>query len=224
MRIKIVVGLILGRIFPKWNLRLIPKWSLLEKPHRITSANTDDVRFNLLELVVEEINSKKVSGSVAELGVYKGDFSSCINELFPDRTLYMFDTFGGFDKRDISVEVLNKYSSGSQDFTDVDLKHVLQKMRYPDKCVIKKGYFPESLGGLEDNFCFVSLDADLYQPTIDGLRYFYPRLESGGYIFIHDYNNPNYLGVKKAVQDFCSTNLISYLPIPDLGGTVVILK
>ena len=183
-----------------------------------------DVRLDIFELVAEEINSKKIPGSVAELGVYKGKFSKYINELFPDRTLYLFDTFEGFDKRDVIVEIRNKYSSGNQDFTRVNLDQVLQKMKHPEKCVIKKGHFPESLDGLEDEFCFVSLDADLFQPMLEGLKYFYPRLVRGGYIFVHDFNNRDYRGVKKAVQEFCREREINYLPIPDTKGTVVIMK
>lgn len=46
--------------------------------------------------------------------------------------------------------------------------------------------------GIEDSFCFVSLDMDLYKPTYEGLHYFYPRLNHGGYIFIHDCRNRGY--------------------------------
>jgi O-methyltransferase len=49
-----------------------------------------------LELVAHEIYENNVIGEVAELGVYRGDFASIINALFPDRKLYLFDTFRGF--------------------------------------------------------------------------------------------------------------------------------
>ncbi len=37
-------------------------------------------------------------GLAAECGVYQGEFSSKMNRCFHDRTLYLFDTFQGFDK------------------------------------------------------------------------------------------------------------------------------
>ena len=34
----------------------------------------------------------------SELGVYRGRFARCINRLLPDRKLYLFDSFQGFDR------------------------------------------------------------------------------------------------------------------------------
>jgi O-methyltransferase len=70
----------------------------------------------------------------------------------------------------------------------------------------------------------VSIDTDLYDPIYNGLQYFYPRLVKGGYIFIHDYNNDAYLGAKKAVQQFCAENNISFVPLPDSCGSAIITK
>jgi O-methyltransferase len=63
-----------------------------------------DIRLSTLRLLSEEINEKKVEGNVAELGVYKGYLARELNLLFKDRKLYLFDTFTGFDARDIEYE------------------------------------------------------------------------------------------------------------------------
>lgn len=60
----------------------------------------DYVRMRSLELIAEIVNNNKIEGQIAELGVYKGDFSRIINVNFPKKTLYLFDTFEGFDDRD----------------------------------------------------------------------------------------------------------------------------
>jgi O-methyltransferase len=185
---------------------------------------TNYIRISTLDLVAEEIYANSVKGNVAEVGVYKGQFAKYLNRVFPDRKLYLFDTFTGFDEKDVSVEVNNEYSSGKQDFSDTSVEAVLGKMDNRENCIIKKGWFPESLGGLEDNFCFVSLDADLYKPIYDGLVYFYPRLSKGGYIFIHDYNNKNYEGSKQAVRQYCRENNIGYVPMSDTWGSAIIVK
>ncbi|MBZ4188244.1 TylF/MycF/NovP-related O-methyltransferase [Niabella beijingensis] len=187
-------------------------------------VNLGYVRISSLELIAEEIRKNSVPGAVAELGVYRGDFAKYMNEAFPDKTLYLFDTFEGFSKRDVLIEEANSYSPGTQDFSDTNAGLVLDKMIKPDNCVIKKGYFPDSLEGLEDVFAFVSLDADLYQPIYEGLQYFYPRLSRGGFIFIHDYNNDEYKGVKKAVTDYCNDQNVPFVPICDPWGTAVIAK
>jgi O-methyltransferase len=70
----------------------------------------------------------------------------------------------------------------------------------------------------------VSLDTDLFEPVYQGLLFFYPKLVPGGYIFIHDFNNDAYKGAREAVEKFCREQKINYLPIPDLGGSAVIVK
>ena len=57
-----------------------------------------------LELIAREIYRYNIEGSTAELGVFKGEFSRFINHYFPDRKLYLFDTFEGFDSRDVEVD------------------------------------------------------------------------------------------------------------------------
>lgn len=198
--------------------------AITRKRHFSIPSITNYIRINNFELIVEEIKEKKLNGECAELGVYKGEFAKYINEAFSDKKLYLFDTFEGFDSKDIAIEKKHDFSEGNQDFSNTSVTEVLKKMKYPENCIIKKGWFPESLEGIEETFCFVSLDADLFKPIYDGLEYFYPRLVKGGYIFVHDYNNDLYSGAKEAVKTFCHKNNIPYVPISDSWGTVVIGK
>ena len=99
-----------------------------------------------------------------------------------------------------------------------------QSIVVSQNCVFKKGYFPSTVEGIEEKFSFVSIDTDLYKPIYDGLVYFYPRLNVGGYIFVHDFNNKFFTGAKEAVRTYCSEQNISYFPLSDVGGTVVITK
>lgn len=157
------------------------------------------------------------TGAVAELGVYQGDFAKEINAVFPDRTLYLFDTFEGFHADDCSVEVDRGFMKSGRTgyFSNTSEEMVLEKMRCPEKCVICKGFFPQSAAGVEDCFCFVNLDADLYAPTLAGLEFFYPRMVDGGVILVHDYFSKAFLGAKEAVKEYCGTKKIGYVPIGD---------
>lgn len=198
----------------------------------VDSWNRDYIRLFTFELCAKEIIENNVVGEVAELGVFRGDFSRLLNEIFHDKKLYLFDTFESFDSRDIEEERKNKYMKDNiitqvtQGLRDTNVEFVMSKMKNKDKVIIKKGYFPESLGSLEERFCFVSLDVDLYRPTLEGLKYFYERLSPGGYIFIHDYNHKLCPGVYAAVRDF--EKIIGYkickCPVSDLGGTLIITK
>jgi O-methyltransferase len=196
----------------------------LQRQRSIDKNYFDYIRLSTLELVSNEINAKGIKGNVAELGVYKGKFARYINQYFPDRILYLFDTFEGFDNRDVVREKNEHFSSGDQDFSDTSVAAVLRLMPFPAKCRPVKGFFPESAMGIEDTFAFVSLDADLYEPIYSGLQFFYPRLIQGGYIFIHDFNNDLYKGSRKAVEQFCVEHNIGFVPLPDSGGSAIITK
>ncbi len=213
-----------GGLFRKKGVFISSSLLYLDRKRTVDKNYFDYIRLSTLELIAFEIGKKKLAGNTAELGVYKGKFARYINQYFPDRLLYLFDTFEGFDTRDVLSETEKKFSSGDQDFSDTSVDSVLKLMPHPEKCKPVKGFFPESAREIDDHFVFVSLDADLYEPIYNGLVFFYPKLVAGGYIFIHDFNNDAYKGSRKAVEQFCSEQGINFLPIPDLGGSAIILK
>jgi len=214
-----------GKSMQKKSTYITGSLEYLERKRKIKSNYFDYIRLSTLELVSNRLNSNNIQGSVAEVGVYKGSFACLINEYFPGRKLYLFDTFEGFDNRDVNIDHQNKFSSDKvQDFSNTSVEDVLKIMPFRDVCVVKKGYFPETAAGLNDTFAFVSLDTDLYAPIYEGLNFFYPRLAKGGYIFIHDFNNDCYKGAKKAVEQFCAEQEISFVPIADICGTCIITK
>ena len=223
---KIVQGFnyLFGSLLNKRKIYLNNSLNYLDRKRSVDKNYLDHVRLATLELVAHEINSNGLTGAVAELGVYKGKFARYINQYFPQRKLYLFDTFEGFDQKDIEAEVQASFSDGKQDFSNTSVEKVLALMPNPNQCIVKKGFFPETAQGLAEEFVFVSLDTDLYEPIYNGLNYFYPLLKKGGYIFIHDYNNDGYKGVRHAVQKFCTENNVSAVPIPDGCGTAIITK
>ena len=183
----------------------------------------DYVRKSFVDLVSHLLIG--VKGSVAEAGVYQGEFAQTINKVFFDRQFFLFDTFTGFDERDTTIDNEKKYSSvrpGHFPLTNIDL--VKEKMSFPEQCIFKKGYFPETAEGIDEKFVFVSIDMDLYQPTIEALNYFFFRLTSPGYIMIHDFNCKRYKGVNVAVIEFTQKNNLTIVPIGDSSGSVILIK
>ena len=131
------------------------------------------VRSTFLKYLATIINEEGLDGSCAEGGVFEGDFAKEINELFPNRKLYLFDTFDGFDERDISNEEgYIAERKGEFKISGVSPNTVLKKMSNPGNIIIKAGFFPETTKGINDKFVFVNLDFDLYAPTLAGLNYF----------------------------------------------------
>jgi O-methyltransferase len=214
----------LGNLLQKNKVVIASSLDFLGRGRKIDHNYFDYIRLATLELVSAEIEGRKLDGNVAELGVYKGKFARYINTYFPNRKFYLFDTFSGFDQRDVNKEKKEAFSSGEQDFSDTSVEIVLKQMPFRDQCIPLKGFFPQSAAGINDQFVFVSLDTDLYDPIYAGLHYFYPRLVKGGYIFIHDFNNAAYKGARKAVEQFCAEQGLNFVPIPDSGGTAIIAK
>lgn len=218
------INFLLGHQLRKKNIFLGNSLINLKRERKIDNSYLDYVRLSALELISYEINRKGLRGNTAELGVYKGKFARYINQYFPDRLLYLFDTFEGFDRRDIDRDIQMQFSAGKQDFSDTSVEGVLKIMPSPEKCVLVKGFFPESAKEIDDDFVFVSIDTDLYDPIYHGLNFFYPKLVDGGYLFVHDFNNDGYRGVRRAVEQFCEELQINFFPLPDSCGSAVIMK
>lgn len=160
-------------------------------------------RILFLECFAKLIHKKGINGSVAEAGVFQGEYAKEINRCFSDRTLYLFDTFNGFAEEDKKYEIKESHTGDIADYlknTSKDL--VMSKMRYPENVKIFEGIFPHSAHGIDDKFSYVNLDMDLYHPTVEGLRFFYPKMEIGGIITIHDFFSDAYPNVETAVFDF----------------------
>lgn len=176
-----------------------------------------------LECAARLIYSGGIEGAVAEAGVYRGDFAKEINRVFEDRTLYLFDTFSGFSDVDIGEEK-NRSMTSADYLKDTSEEAVLAVMPHREKCIVRKGYFPDTAVGIEEKFAFVSLDMDLYKPTLEGLRFFYPRMADGGIIAIHDYFSDAYPNVRTAVADYGKERAekLSLCPVGDDISVAVI--
>jgi O-methyltransferase len=214
---------IASAVFPKQNIIDVCHW---RTAFELSKYKNRDQRFAMLTSCCREIYENGVEGSVAEAGVYQGGFAKYINGLFPDREMYLFDTFEGFQESDRSIDVAEGYSDGLGDWGDTSVNRVLDVMPYRNQCIVKKGFFPDTAADLPEDikFCFVSLDMDLYQPIYEGLKFFYPKLSSGGYIFVHDCGDTHYLGAKKALVNFCREYGVGYTILVDNEGTAVITK
>jgi len=174
-------------------------------------------RIAFLESLGKLFNEKGITGSVAECGVFMGEFAKEINRIFSQSKLYLFDTFSGFDERDIVIEKANLFSGFNAGHLNVTHESiVINNLLYPERAIIKKGYFPDTAEGINDAFCFVNLDFDLYAPTLAGLEYFSSRMVKGGGILIHDYFSDAFKGIRAAVNDFNKEKEYKVIPIGDM--------
>ncbi len=186
---------------------------------RIITSYVDEplrIREIFLSSLAKFNDEYDVAAECAEAGVFEGDFARHINCCFPNRKLHLFDTFEGFDARDIERE--KGYSLAQiGDYSNTSITEVMGKMSFPEQCIIHKGYFPETAEGLNSRFCFVNLDLDLYEPTYNGLWFFKDKMIHKAVILVHDYFAENFEGPKEAVDKFvaeCGGRIQKY-PIGD---------
>ena len=195
----------------------VPLWTERETIAGPESEN-DYVRLKTLEAISRRLET--VPGAAAELGVYRGGFARWINRLLPERRLYLFDTFEGFDEAESAG-----YGEGFVGaHRNTAAEAVLAGLPHPERARIRQGLFPRTAEGLEgERFALVSLDADLEQSTYSGLCWFLPRVQKGGYLLLHDYDNPKLPGVRRALERYEREHgRLCAVPLCDVNGTLVI--
>ena len=162
-----------------------------------------------------------LEGNIVEVGVAEGRGIAFLNNLSLqfglNKKIYGFDSFEGFSKpsKEDSDFFKNNFSRYKEEYSKFSIDVV--KINLVDWCgssdnvrniELCKGYIPESLskyGG--GKISLVNIDLDIYQPTLDSLRFFWPMLQKGGIMMLDEYDFGNDLekwpGAKTAVDEFC---------------------
>ena len=173
---------------------------------------------------VERLRKSSIVGSFAELGVHTGVTARAIHYMDRKRQFYLFDTFQGFSSRDLTQESQTDDRFSTETFANTSVAHVKDFIKGNNNLIFRPGFFPDTAKGLEnEKFALVNIDADLYAPTIEALKFFYPRLVVEGVIIVHDYNH-DWNGIRKALNEFLPTIPESLIEIPDWQGSAMIIK
>ena len=153
-----------------------------------------------------------LGGSTAEFGVYKGGGAKLIGEFKSDLPLHLFDTFEGMPAVNNLVDMHHQ-----GDFSDIALEEVQSYLKNYSRCYFHQGFFPAATHDLPENieFCFGHLDVDIYESTLSGLEFFYPRLKRGGVIISHDFNSISCPGVRKAFDEYFIDKKEEVIPLWD---------
>jgi len=150
---------------------------------------------------------KNHGGAFAEVGAFRGDSAEIACRAKGECTFYVFEAFDGL--RSASETLDSRFRDGLFASKEEGLRSRLRQ--YPSTEIIA-GYFPETAAGvLREKFSYVHIDLDLYEPTATALRFFYPRMLSGGRIIVHDYSQCE--GVWRAVDEFMSDKLEEAEPV-----------
>jgi len=186
-----------------------------------------------LQQMLKHVLDLGLSGNVAECGCWKGHSSYIISKILEEYNFggvySIFDSFEGGLSDKQSEDQNARLSMSAKEIehekkifssAEEDLHRVLEPF---DFYKLYKGWIPERFNEIEgQKFIFVHLDVDLYQPTLDGLEFFYPRLVKGGVIVIDDYGYTQFPGAKSSVDEFLSRNPSSLFVSALTGGCYII--
>lgn len=210
------------------------------KPYTMTSWERMYALYQSVIYIIEN----NIQGSFVECGVWRGGSARLIIETLnklgiADRDFYLYDTFEGFDKSDISdVDIIFESEKTAiqeleeLEFTrptlwiDGELEKVrfnLTKTNYPSsKINYIKGKVEETIPTeIPTNIALLRLDTDIYSSTNHEMKYLYPLLESKGILIIDDYGYS--LGAKKAVDDyFLENGIYPFLNKIDYTGRILV--
>lgn len=155
--------------------------------------------------------TKHLSGSVAECGVFKWATSYFIlKNIDSNKKLHLFDSFewlsnpSGIDWNHWCEWSLyaseDEVKNNLKDFNNI----VFHKWRIPNK-------FHEVLN---EEFSFVHIDVDLYEPTKDSIEFFYKKLQKWWMIICDDSWFKTCPWARKAIIEFSKINNIEFLDLP----------
>jgi len=192
-------------------------------PERRWADKHDLVRRDMLLILSYWLKRRGVTGAVAEVGVARGMTASLLCSAFPDSEVFLFDTFSGYPDEDVAEE--RRVTGMSVDpfpFTTT-VTEVRALIGCPERVHIVEGRFPESVQSpwrASGRFALVHIDVDLYRPVSAALNYFWPLMQPGGFMVVHDYNA--WPGAHRAVDEFLHRHPHAAVPMPDKSGSIVI--
>jgi hypothetical protein len=189
-----------------------------------TNNNGDATRFMALLLNLRQLQSEDIRGDFAELGVWKGNSAALLAHFAAqsNRRLFLFDTFSGFDDRDL----VGADQSHTRDFSDTSIDYVRETVGHPEVTTYLRGFFPETITDevRASTFSLAHIDCDLYGPMKAALEFFYERMPRGGMLILHDYSSTTWAGATQAINEFCAASGEFVTLWPDKSGTAMIRK
>jgi O-methyltransferase len=141
------------------------------------------------------------AGSLIEIGSYKGGGAIHISNSCPERTIFVCDTFEGFG--DLPMDPKLDHLFARERFRDTSFDFVKSHWSQKGRDVRwVQGYFPESATDVEiAGISFAHIDLDIYESTVNTLKYLRPRLMDRSVVVFDDYLR-GADGVVKAAREF----------------------
>lgn len=207
---------------PEWGRSFLRDAAFRTDYERFDRGNyrSYDRKFTLREMLKLALRQP---GDLAECGVFRGATAYLAAKAIvaegSGRRLHLFDSFEGLSAPRPGDG--DFWRAGSMACSAEEVAANLGNL--VDVTLFHPGWIPTRFGEVADRrFCFLHLDVDLHQPTLDSLRFFYPRMMPGGVILCDDYGFDTCPGARRAMDEFFADLPEPILSLPTGQGLVLI--
>lgn len=163
-----------------------------------------------------------LSGAAAEAGCYVGVSAWFMAKELDGCDFHLFDSFDGLSEpgvEDRSPAGVSQWEKGHFSGSETAIRKNLAEFKGVE---FHKGWIPERFPDVDSkNFKIVHIDVDLYKPTFECIKFFYPRMTIGGVIVFDDYGFENCLGAYRAANEFFEDKPERIIHLPTGQGVVI---
>ena len=167
----------------------------------------DKPRFNTIDIVSKIIEAENVKGDIVECGVWRGGMSVYLAYTFPERTIWVADSFEGFQNNGEGDYVFEGHERHQRDFDrahagavragmsiSIGLDEVKGVFKHfglegDDKIEYLKGWVCNTLDPKTcpiKEIALLRVDVDAYAATLEVLENTYDKVPSGGFVVFDD--------------------------------------
>ena len=183
-----------------WNFR----WKIPDecRPASVLSAT----QFDALEAMIVDVVERRVPGDFIEAGAWNGGacifMAGVLKSLgVVERKVYVADSFEGIPKSTLTPEdPVDRWKDRWVAPYDKVVATFRRFGMLEENVVFLRGPFAQTLPQAPfRQLAIARLDCDSYESTTDALRFLYPKISLGGYLYVDDWHLPS---CRRAVSQF----------------------
>ena len=230
--VNVMIWVGLSYFWSFWTHKLFKPWLWLEQKKRGLIAKSverrerryrDRARYYSIFFAMEQVERCEVAGSFVMAGVEDSDLVGLLRGQCPEREMWVM---GPMAATEVEVEHENCQGEVTSERASIDFAPEAEVRRIlpeGEKNHVLVGKVGERVGELEGAVALALIDCVEYEVVLASLRKIYPLMSAGGIMIVHSYNH-SWEGVRRAVDQFVAGIPEGVLPLPDMYGSVGMVR